>query len=195
MSSLLDQLYAGPEDPGFERALHLLRTGTFADRPGDRAGARRLFAERDWYLPVLRPFDSVHFYDTLEAIFRLAVIPDLGRPVVTEELARWAGEQAAPPPVIKALHAAAQSQAKGPELMREALEAPLGRRWLTEHGIYIDPSAYPAAAAAPHRGAHVADNPHSQRALLESRLRGDPVTLLGLFCAVLIALLVISVWH
>jgi hypothetical protein len=116
--------------------------------------------------------------------------------VVTEELARWAGEQAAPPPVIQALHAAAQSRAKGPELMREALEAPLGRRWLVEHGIYIDPSAaYPAVGTAPRRGAHVAGSPHSQWASLESRLRGDPVTLLGLFCAVLIALLVISVWH
>jgi hypothetical protein len=125
MTSLLDQLSAGPGDPRFESAMQLLRDGKFPDRPADRAAARKLLAEREWYLPVLADYHDVHFGDTLEAIFRHVVIPDLGRPEVTEELSRWA---AAPVPVIKALSAAAQSQAAAPEQMGQALEPPLGRR-------------------------------------------------------------------
>jgi hypothetical protein len=195
--SLLDQLYAGPANPEFESALRFLRTGKFPDRPADRAVARQLIAERHWYIPVLLQYDSVHVDDTLEAIFMLAVIPDLGMPEVTEELARWAGERAAPPPVIKALNAAAQGWASGPELMRRALEPALGRRWLADHGIYYTrPAAHAAAASAPPSlGAHAAGGPRSPWALLESRLRGDPTTLLALFCAVLIALLVLSLVH
>jgi hypothetical protein len=194
VSSLLDQLYTGPAAPEFESALRLLRVGTFPDRPADRAVARQRIAERDWYLPVLLQYDSAHYDDTLEAIFRVAVIPDLGRPEVRKELARWAGESAAPPPVIKALNVAAQSWADAPELMRQALERPLGQRWLTEHGIYTRPSAY-AAAAFRGQGAKVAGGSHPQRTLLDGRLRGDPVAMLALFCAVLFALLVLALVH
>ena len=196
VSSLLDQLYAGPEDPGFESALQFLWTGKFPDRPADRAVARRLIAERAWYIPVLLEYDRTHLDETLEAIFRFVVIPDLGRPEVAEELARWADEWAAPSPVIKALDAAAQSRADAPELLRQALEPPLGRRWLAEHGIYTGPSVYAAAASAPRRqAAHAEGGPRSQWALLDGRFRGNPVTLLALFCAVLIALLVLSLVH
>jgi hypothetical protein len=199
VSSLLDQLYAGPADPEFEPALQLLRNGRFPDQPADRAAARQRMADRDWYIPVLLQYDSGHFEDTLEAIFRVAVVPDLGRPEVAEELARWAGEWPAPAPVIKALYAAAQGWAGASELLGPALELPLGRRWLAEHGIYSGPSAY--AAATPRRlglrafggqGPHAASGSHAQRTSADGRWHHNPVTLLALLCAVLIALLVLS---
>jgi hypothetical protein len=199
VSRLLDQLHAGPTDPEFESALRLLRTGRFPDQPADRAAARRRIAERDWYIPVLLQYDSAHFDDTLEAIFRVAVVPDLGRPGVTEELARWAGERPAPPPVIKALYAATQGRAGASEALGAALELPLGRRWLAEHGIYSGPSAYAAAAVggqgsgvASDRGSHAASGSYPRRTSSDARRHRDPVTLLTLFCAVLIALLVLS---
>jgi hypothetical protein len=200
VSGLISQLDAGPGDPGFQSALQFLRVGPVPDQPADRAIARQLIADRDWYIPVLLQYDSAHVDDTLEVIFRAAVIPDLHRPEVTAELARWAGERTAPPPVIKALNAAAQGQADGPEMMARALELPLGRRWLTEHGIYTGPSGYtPAGHAAPGRVTAPAPRsqgtqaPASHRSLwasLDGRLRGDPVTLLlAVFCVILILLL------
>ena len=200
VSGLISQLDAGPGDPGFQSALQFLQVGQFPDQPADRAIARQLIADRDWYIPVLLQYDSAHVDDTLEVIFRAAVIPDLHRPEVTAELARWAGERTAPPPVIKALNAAAQGQADGPEMMARAVELPLGRRWLTEHGIYTGPSGYtPAGHAAPGRVTAPAPRgqgtqaPASHRSLwasLDGRLRGDPVTLLlAVFCVILILLL------
>ena len=201
VSGLISQLDAGPGDPGFLSALQFLRAGQFPDQPADRAIARQLIADRDWYIPVLLQYDSAHVDDTLEVIFKAAVIPDLHRPEVTAELAGWAGERAAPPPVIKALNAAAQGQADAPEMMTKALELPLGRRWLTEHGIYAAPSAYAAAsgpaasrqttASAPRsQGTHPPPGHRSLWSSLDGRLRGDPVTLLlAGFCVILILLL------
>ena len=199
VSGLISQLDAGPGHAGFESALQSLQGGQFPDQPADRAIARQLIADRDWYIPVLLQYDSAHVDDTLEVIFRAAVIPDLHRPEVTAELARWAGERAAPPSVIKALNAAAQSRAGAPEIMTQALELPLGRRWLTEHGIYTGPSEYTASRyAAGHatgpaprsQGAHAPASHRSLWASLDGRLRGDPVTLLlAVFCVVLILLL------
>ncbi len=200
VSGLVNQLYHGPGDPGFESALQFLRAGKFLDRPSDRAVARQLITNRDWYIPVLLQYDRLHVDDTLEVIFRAAVIPDLHRPEVAEELARWAGERAAPSPVIKALNAAAQSQADAPELMRQALEPSLGRRWLTEHGIYTGPSGYaasgrPAAQTLRSQGTHAVASDRSPWASLDGKLRGDPLTLLAVFCAVLIVLLVLSLMY
>jgi hypothetical protein len=195
VSGLISQLDAGPGHPGFEPALQSLRAGEFPDQPTDRAIARQLIADRDWYIPVLLQYDSAHIDDTLEVIFKAAVIPDLHRPEVAAELTRWAGERAAPPPVIKALNAAAQSQAGAPETMAQALELPLGRRWLTEHGIYTGPSGYAGSghvtAPAPRsQGTHASASHRSLWASLDGRLRGDPVTLLlAVFCVVLILLL------
>lgn len=192
MTSLLDQLSAGPGDPRFESAVQILRDSKFPDRPADRAAARKLIAERDWYLSILVDYPDVHFDDTLEAIFRHAVIPDLGRPDVTEELSHWA---AAPLPVIKALSGAARSRPSASEQMKQVLEPLLGRRWLTEHGIYTGSSGY-AASARRGQGAHAASGPRSQWTdLLDGVLHGDPVSLLGVFCVVLIVLLVLSLNH
>jgi hypothetical protein len=200
MTSLLDQLLAGPSDPDFEPALRLLWAGDFPDQPADRAAARQRMADRHWYLPVLLQYDLAHFDDTLEAIFRSAVIPDLDRPEVAQELASWAAERAAPPPVIKALNAAALGWAGRSELMRRILEPPLGSRWLTDHGIYTgpsahDPSAYPGPSGPRRPGAHAAGRPGANEPSPEGRWHVDRETVLALICAVLLALLVLSLVH
>jgi hypothetical protein len=194
VTSLVDQLYAGPADPDFEPALQALWDGNFPDLPADRATARQLVAERDWYLSTLLPYGLAHLHNTLEAVFRSAVIPDLNRPEVAEELAGWADERAAPPPVIAALNAAAQGRPGAPELMRQILEAPLASRWLSEHGIYPGPSAATAAPAPRRPGAHAA-RPRSTDPAPEGRWHAEPITLVTLFCVVLLVLLVLALVH
>jgi hypothetical protein len=212
LSGLLRELYAGPADPAFESALRELRIGQFPDLPDDRAVARRMMAEHDWYVPVLVHDGTGSVDETLAAIFRHCVIPDLGDPEVADEIAGWAEEQSAPPIVIKALRSAARARAGAPDMMDKVTEAPLGRRWLAEQGIdprvrsvaepvsprLAGPSApavSPAAAAG--RGQHerAAHDSGEGQNLLDALAHSDPTRMLALFCVVLIGLLVLSLVH
>ncbi len=202
VSSLLDQLDEGPADPRFESALQSLWTGSFPDLPADRNAARKRMPERGWYIRALTQHDSAHFEAALEKIFERVVVPDLGSPEVTEELARWASIQDTPPSVFRALNAAAQSWPGWPDLMEQILLPAAGRRWFIEHEIYIGPTyATPAQRQRPYgaqagaRGARAARGHRQERGLLDHGLFDNPVTLLSLFCAVLIALLVLSLVH
>jgi hypothetical protein len=133
---LLAQLYAGPGHPSFAAARQILRDRHRSFPPEDRAAARELMAERGWYLPALTSDDHWHVEDTLERIFLFSIIPDLGVAGVSDELASWIIEYAAPAAVIQALLAAARHQGgAAPELMERALAPALNQRWLTEHRL------------------------------------------------------------
>ena len=202
VSGLLDQLNEGPANPRFESALQFLWTGSFPDLPADRDAARRQMPEHGWYISALMQHDAAHFEATLEKIFQHAVVPDLGSPEVTEELALWASIQDTPPSMFRALNAAAQSWPGWPDLVGQILVPAAGRRWLTEHEIYVEPAYATAAqgrrpygAQAAARGAHAPDGRRQERSLHDGGLFGNPVALLFLFCAVLMALLVLSLVH
>jgi hypothetical protein len=193
LTTLLNELHADPAGAESGPALQLLLTGNVAHSRTGRALARQMMADRGWYIPVLAQHDRGQVGETLEAIFRLAVIPDLNSPEVMAEIAGWTDE-GAPPPVIKALMAAAQSRSGAPGLMLKALAGPLARRWLAEHEIDPGPTA-PAAAAAPRpRSVHAADGQRPLLAWLGDGLRGDPIPLLAIFL-VLILLLVLLIRH
>ena len=197
VSSLLDQLDEGPANPWFESALQFLWTGSFPDLPADRDAARKRMPERGWYIPALTRHDSVHFEAALEKIFQRAVVPDLGSPEVTEELARWASIEDTPPSVFRALNAAAQSWPGWPDLMGQIMVPAAGRRWLTEHEIYFGPTHVTAAwgqrSYGAQAGAPAPDGHRQERGLLDRRLFGTPVALLSLYFAVLIVLLVLLI--
>jgi hypothetical protein len=190
---LLNQLRAGPGDREAESAVQLLRSGRFTSYPGERAEARHLMAQHKWYLPVLEHYDRADPGSLLQTILSYAVIPDLGKSEVTEQLANWVEEREAQPSVIKALNAAAQDRAGAPERMGQALERPLGRRWMAEHGIHPGPRTSTDPISGPRsRGTHAIGGTHSRWAVLEGKLPGDPVTLLALFSIVLVVLLILS---
>ena len=200
LSSVLDQLNEGSADSGFESAWESLWTGNFADLPAERHTARRRLPERGWYIPALRQHDGAHFEETLVRIFEHAVVPDLGHPEVTEELARWASLPGTPPSVFRALNAAAQTWPGWPELLDQILVPTVGRRWLAEHEVYVG-SEYAAAVQGQRppspgvRARSKTDGRRKKGGLLDRRLFGDPVTLLSLFCAVLFTLLVLELVH
>ena len=72
----LDCLHAGPLSPGFAEAKAFVRQADVPDS-AERDQARRQMRARHWYLQPLILDDRWHATDTLEAIVRLAVIPDL----------------------------------------------------------------------------------------------------------------------
>jgi hypothetical protein len=185
---LLNDLWADPDEPGFEQAVQLLGTGEFTRQPPHRAEARSLMVDREWYLPVLGADPG----DLLTEIFSYAVVPDLGNLEVIGQLTDWVEEWGAPPPVIKALNAAAQGK-PGAERMQQALERSLGRQWMAKHGIPVRPRAY--AGPVSESGGRVAQTTggsRSLRAFLEGRQRSDPVILLSVACAILFVLLILS---
>jgi hypothetical protein len=198
LARLLDQLYAGPAEPGFDVARQFLHTAHQPPPQPDRAHARESMPERGWYIPSLMSDDPWHIEDTLEVIFRLTVIPDLSVPGVTEELARWTNECRAPVPVIKALSAAAWHQdSETYESMQLALEPAIFRRWLRENGIYAGPGAH-AGAAPPERRAASSGNRAPDSNLLVrifgGRLESEAIALiLSVICALLTVLLVLAI--
>jgi hypothetical protein len=193
---LLDRLYAGPGDPEFAAVRHAILTLRQLPVSGDRAAARKLMPERDWYLSALRTDDRWHIAQTLEAIFRLTVIPDLRIPEVTEELNRWAYEMAAPVPVIIALSDAARRSGDSEQaLMKQALCLALGQRWMAERGIYATADVG-IAKVSPRVGRAVQEssdlNPFSR--LVANRAPSEIVALvLAIFCALLIVMLAVEI--
>ena len=144
LPSLLDQLYAGPGDPGFAAARQAVKNKHLACPPRDRAAARGLMAERGWYIAPLMQDDFDKIEDVLEGLFLMAVIPDLDAAGVRDELARWVDEHEAPVLVVRALAAAADRQGgTTPTLMTQILQPALSRRWLREHGIDLTSPSLP----------------------------------------------------
>jgi hypothetical protein len=170
-----------------------------------------MIAEHDWYVPVLVHDSTGSVDETLAAIFRHCVIPDLGDPEIADEIAGWAEVRCAPPIVIKALRSAAQARTGAPDLMGKITEASLGRRWLAEQGIdprvrsaaepvpprLAGPSAPAVSPAAVGRGQHerAAHDSGERQNLLDVLVHSDPTRMLALFCVVLIGLLVLSLVH
>jgi hypothetical protein len=213
LCAALDQLTAGPASPQFQQALQVIHTGAFPDWPADRAQARRILPDRDWYLPVLLEHDNAGFEGTLAAILAVAVLPDIGDPAVVEEVSRWSYERAAPAVVLRALQVAARNSPGGQELPWQAIEQRLGRRWLTEHGIYPAAAPYVAPASGQAIASHAAPGarrggvagrsgpeplPDAQRPhgmLFNGKVRVDLSTTLLLFCLILTAMLVLSLLY
>jgi hypothetical protein len=135
--SVIDLLTAGPAEPGFERALGVLHGRMPRPSPQDRADARQVLAQGEWCIPGLMTFDPWQVEYTLEALFRQAVVPDLANPACQGEVASWVYECMAPTAVVRSLvaaaHQAGQDQA---QLLDDALQPALHRRWLVEHAIY-----------------------------------------------------------
>lgn len=134
---VIDLLTAGPAEPGFERALEVLHGRMPQPSPQDRADARQVLARGEWCIPGLMTFDPWRVEYTLEALFRQAVVPDLANPACQGEVASWVYEAMAPTAVVRSLvaaaHRAGQDQA---QLLDDALQSALQRRWLVEHAIY-----------------------------------------------------------
>lgn len=158
LTSLLLRLDSGP-GPDFDAALRAIVDGHFPSST-DRAAARQLLVGRGWFLLPLLQRDARHYMESLEVIFRRAVIPDLDDQEVIAELSRWADDYAAPHEVIVALDAAAQRAGyTAPELMSAMLPS-LGRRWMIEHGVRAGLQAALVTAASP--GSKVPRSPAPQ---------------------------------
>ena len=137
----LDRLHAGPADPGFDQAKAFVQ---HADVPADfaeRDQVRRHMQARHWYVESLVLDDRWHAAETLEAIVRIVVIPDLTDAKVCRLLENWAGD--APVELIRALTAAAYHSGKRTVMRLEtALQYGIYKRWLKERGVHLyDPPA------------------------------------------------------
>jgi hypothetical protein len=203
LTGLLDQLYAGPADLGFKAAQQDLRDARQLPPAADRAAARQSMPERRWYIQSLVSDDPWHIEDTLEAIFRLTVIPDLSAPGVAGELARWTDECWAPVSVIKALIAAASHwDDEAYEAMQEVLKSAIFQRWLTENDIYTEPDAHAAAVpsrdiAAPSRSfapAHARGGSNPLLRIFGGKLESEVIaSILSVICAFLTVLLMLAI--
>ena len=198
---LLDQLYAGPDDAGFGPAQQALLTESVLASPGDRALARDSMPERRWYIQPLVSDDPWYIENTLEALFRLTVLPDLATPGVAEELARWTDELRAPVPVVKALSAAAYHwNEEARESMRRGLEPAIYKRWLSEKGVYVEPPVRMvttwgrSAPAGSRRAAHAHDDANLLLRISGGKLESEVIaSILAVICAFLTVLLVLVI--
>jgi len=186
LTALLDRLHAGPSDPGFAAARDFLCRERPNCPPDARAKARSMMPGRRWYVPELILDDRWHVEDTLEAIFRITVIPDLGKAEVGVQLTRWA--QDSPAEVIRGLSAAAHHDgANAVHLLQEALQPALCQRWLAEHSIHTDLVAAAAGALPPQHTRK--RRPRWQ--IFETTPHSGPIaSILAWVCLVLILLLV-----
>jgi TIR domain len=138
VTSLFNRLYAGPRDPEFAAVRQILLSRRHPYPPEDRIAARELMPERGWYVSALTEDNPWQVEEILSVIFQLTVIPDLEIPVITDEVARWVSDYAAPVVVVRAMIAAAFDWGdEASRLMDRALQPAIGQRWLAEHGIYI----------------------------------------------------------
>jgi hypothetical protein len=190
---ILNRLWTDRQDQEFEAAVHSLLSQEFTYQPDERTEARWMIERNQWYLPALEIYDGADPSELLQAMFRATVIPDLGKAEVAQQLAEWAETRKAPPEVIKALNAAAQGQGGAPGRMSQALERPLGRRWMTENGIRARSPGYSDQVSGRH-GADVykPDDYRPPQTFLQGKRPSDPVALLTVFCLVLIVLLVLA---
>jgi hypothetical protein len=136
LSAILDRIHEGPEHDDFDLAQDLLRR--VDSEAGERSKARSSMRDRNWYLPALTRRDPFAVEEQLEEIFAVTVIPDILSREVENQLMTWA--RVAPPPVIRALSAAAHHDDEtSVALLERALRPALHRRWLAEHSIYFAP--------------------------------------------------------
>lgn len=155
VSQVLGWLGRHPDAQRFPAALRQLSAGP-PPPPEARATARDAMPGHEWYIPVLAAFDPRRVEETLVAIFRQIVIPDLGESRVRAEMGVWASEYNAPTTVIRALIAAADRagdvHSSG---LEDVLKPALYRRWLTDHAVYAGPIAHgasmPRSTSAPAR--------------------------------------------
>jgi hypothetical protein len=147
LTAVLDSFHHGPKHIGFAAASKVLRDGRLTPPEPERAKARNMMPGEDWYLPALIEADRWHVEDMLEALFALAVIPDLNLLEVRLQLGGWVA--ACPPEVIRALSAAADHKGgRTASSLEQVLRPMLYKRWLREHSIHF---AHAAVEADPAR--------------------------------------------
>jgi hypothetical protein len=130
---LLAQLVATSNGPDFDWILKSVLYPVDLPQRAERHQASRIMQERHWYIPELIKYRYHHCDETLAGIFRVVLLPDLGKVQVDRQVVQWVKEASGGTEftfLIRALLLTPQNEDQG-QRMRRLVEMALAIRVMT----------------------------------------------------------------